>query len=288
MLPQPTDLTYFLEVASTLNISRAAERLGISQPTLSLAMQRLETQIGTALLLRQKSGVRLTKAGARIAQQGRELIEQWGKLRSDALKDENEVRGRLTVGCHASIALFSLENFVPQLFKTYPDLSIDFQHDLSRKITERVISFELDIGIVVNPVPHPDLRLVHLADDEVTLYRAPGNVCEDVLICEPDLAQTQDLLHKLKSGKKGFKFTRVVHSRNLEVVARLTAAGAGIGVLPGRVAARESSKLKPVGSGSPTFHDRIALIYRADALKGAAGRVVAKAITESFKEGKHQ
>ncbi|MES2856406.1 MAG: LysR family transcriptional regulator [Bdellovibrionota bacterium] len=283
MLPQPNDLTYFLEVASTLNISRAAERLGISQPTLSLSVQRLEHQIGASLLLRQKSGVRLTKAGARIALQGRELIEQWEKLKGDALKDESEVRGRLNVGCHASVALFSVENFVTPLFKNYPDLMIDFHHDLSRKITERVISFEIDMGIVVNPVPHPDLRLIHLADDDVTLWRGPGAICEDVLICDPELAQTQDLLGKLKTGKKSFKYRRVVHSRNLEVIARLTAAGAGIGVLPGRVAARESSKLKAIGGGAPIFHDKIMLAYRADAMKGAAGRVVAKAIVESFK-----
>ena len=77
MLPNPAEILYFLEVASTLNISRAAERLGITQPTLSLAVQRLEATLGTPLLLRGKTGVRLTKAGSKFATQSRGTVSQF-------------------------------------------------------------------------------------------------------------------------------------------------------------------------------------------------------------------
>ncbi len=63
MIPSPTDLKYFMEVAQTQNVSRAAERLGISQPSLSLAIRRMEQSVGAPLLIRSKRGVTMTQAG---------------------------------------------------------------------------------------------------------------------------------------------------------------------------------------------------------------------------------
>src|SRR5687767_11488288 len=103
MMPSPHDLGYFIEVSQTLNISRAAERLGISQPTLSLAIQRLEDNFGAPLLIRTKSGVHLTHAGQKLVAQARVLLLEWEKIREDALRDENEIRGRYVIGCHPSV-----------------------------------------------------------------------------------------------------------------------------------------------------------------------------------------
>lgn len=70
MMPSPADLSYFIEVGNVLNLSRAAERLGISQPSLTLSIQRLEHSVGTALLIRSNKGVTLTyrprKLGIRL------------------------------------------------------------------------------------------------------------------------------------------------------------------------------------------------------------------------------
>src|SRR5687768_10713261 len=115
MIPSSADLTYFLEVAATRNISRAAERLGITQPALSLALKRLENTIGTELLIRTKVGVQLTKPGVRVAARARDLIDEWHKLRNDALRDEHEISGRYCIGCHPSVALYSLPHFLPNL-----------------------------------------------------------------------------------------------------------------------------------------------------------------------------
>src|SRR4051812_47654255 len=95
-LPNPADLQYFLEVAHTQNVSRAAERLGITQPSLSLSIQRLERSLGVPLLVRGKTGVKLTKAGDKLVLQARYLLLEWEKIHADALKDEDEIRGRYT------------------------------------------------------------------------------------------------------------------------------------------------------------------------------------------------
>ncbi len=260
MVPSPADLTYFVEVANTLNVSRAAERLGISQPSLSLALQRLEHAVGAPLLTRSKRGVALTQAGKQLLQQARLLLQSWDELRAGALASMNEIQGSYTIGCHPSVALYLLGRFLPQLMRDHPKLDVRLRHDLSRKIAEDVISMKIDVGVVVNPVQHPDLVIHRLCEDEVTLWAAPA-ANRSVLICDPDLLQSQSLLKKLK--KAGMDFSRTINSSSLEVIADLTAQGCGIGILPARVADRALKKIARVPK-APVFFDEHCLIYRAE------------------------
>ncbi len=288
MIPSPAELTYFIEVTNTLNVSRAAERLGISQPTLSLAIQRLEAAFGAPLLIRTKSGVRMTHAGQKLVTQARTLLHEWDKIREDALRDETEIRGRYVIGCHPSVALYSLPSFCAKLLTENPSLEIKLVHDLSRRITEDVISFKVDFGIVVNPWQHPDLIIKPLAKDEVTLWvsKKPNDLQDPfsgnaVLICDADLVQTQFIQKQL--SKRGMEFKRIITSSNLEVVTALVQANAGIGILPGRVATRvKAFGLKQLSKDSPRFQDKICLIYRADVQKSKASRQLAHTIEESM------
>lgn len=213
----------------------------------------------------------LTSAGKALLAHSRTLLQEWDKIRGEALRAENEVRGKYTLGVHPSVALYSLPGILPDLMSEFPELQLELIHDLSRKVTEKVISLELDCGIVVNPVSHPDLVIHRICSDEVTLWTCPSKKSslnqldsgKAVLICDPSLIQTQTLL---KSKRVDFKkFSRTVASGNLEVVRSLVAAGAGMGILPARVASL-STELKAV-PGSPTFADSICLVYRMERKK---------------------
>lgn len=287
MIPSPAELHYFVEVAGTLNISRAAERLGISQPSLSLAVKRLEDGLGVELLIRSKSGVALTRAGQRFVVRARILLHEWERLSAESLREETTLAGRYVIGCHPSVALYSLPHFLPDLLDAYPSLEVKLVHGLSRQITDDVIGFKIDFGIVVNPVEHPDLVIKVLAKDEVTLWHAPkthalakAEAAEGVLICDPDLLQTQSILKQM--AKKGLVFKRTISSSSLEVVTLLVAAGAGVGILPGRVAEREKGLgLKPLAS-APRFADKICLIYRADAQKTPASKLLVQRMSHAL------
>lgn len=287
MLPSPAELSYFIEIASTLNISRAAERLGISQPSLSLAVKRLEDALGTDLLIRSKSGVHLTRAGQKFVSQARVLLHEWERLSEAAVREETTLSGRYVIGSHPSVALFTLPGVLPALMEAHPELELKLMHGLSRQVTDEVIGFKVDFGIVVNPVEHPDLVIKTLARDEVTLWAGAGGEAEakaeagaGVLICDPDLLQTQAIQKQM--AKRGMIFTRTITSSSLELIASLTAEGAGIGILPGRVATRERHLKLSAIDGAPKFADKICLIYRADAQKTAASKVLIGTIAKCF------
>ncbi len=272
-MPSNADLVYFVEVASALNISRASERLGISQPSLTLAVQRLEHSIGVPLLIRSKRGVTLTQAGRQLFAHARNLLQYWDSVKGKALASTLSVQGSYTVGCHVSVALYTLPGILAEVLELNPNLELKLTHDLSRRITERVIQMEIDIGVAVNPVKHPDLLLRKLCEDDVTFWVGKGNrEIQDlhsgnaVLLCDPELLQTQDLLKKLK--KAGLRYRRLLTSSSLEVVAELTASGAGVGILPGRVAsllvkAGRGNKLRRVAN-APSFRDEICLLHRIE------------------------
>lgn len=278
MLPSPSEIKYFVEVANAKNLSRAAERLGIRQPTLSLSIKKLENSLGVDLLIRTKTGVKLTKFGHEFLVGAKNILEDWEKLKGHALKQNEEVGGRYTIGVHPSVALYTLRFFLPKLLNNYPNLEINLNHGLSREMTEEVISFRVDFGIVVNPVSHPDLVITNLCKDEVTFWTSPSNKNKDVLIYDPNLLQSQDLLKKLK-----IKFLRTIHSSNLEVIRDLTISGAGVGILPARVAKTGNGKIELFKNNAPKFLDQISLVYRADAIKGSTPRVLIESIKNVFK-----
>lgn len=278
MLPSPTDLTYFLEIAAQGNLTRAARRLGVAQPSLSLAMQRLEHSVGTPLIVRTRQGAKLTKAGEHLVVHARDLLNRWEGVKQEAVRAMNDVRGRFVLGCHASVAGYSLPLFLPDLLAKYPHLEIGLTHDLSRNITQKVLHLEIDLGIVVNPLRHPDLVMKPLAQDLVTLFQARGTKNHDVLIFEPSLQQSQHILSKLK--RAGFEFTRTIESSSLEVIAHLAEAGTGRAILPTRVA--EQHHLQAVKE-SPSYHDEIFLIYRMEHKGTRAMEALSQSIQEGFK-----
>lgn len=281
MLPSPTEITYFLEIAKNLNISRASERLGVTQPTLSIAIKKLEGNIGEKLLIRSKSGVQLTTFGQRFLVSAQKIFEEWEKLRGIALSEKNEVQGQYTIGCHPSVALYTLFHFLPDFLQRCPKLNINLVHDVSRYITEKIISYKIDFGIVVNPINHLDLVITELTKDCVTFWTSVGNKNKDILICDHHLLQTQTLIKKIKSKK--WPFTRVIDCSNLEVITSLVENGCGVGILPVRVA-EKAQNLCRYDDNSPIFEDVIALVYRYDTQNSLAGKEIIKEIKSIFKK----
>ncbi len=270
-----TDLKYFLEVAKTLHLTRASERLGISQPALSHCLKRIEAETEVSLFVRSKKGVTLTKAGERLAEGAEELIQRWDQILAKAQSEIHDVAGKIRLGCHSAVAQYTLTIFLPDFLMSYPEISLELSHGLSRHMVEAVLSDKVDVAIAVNPSQHNDLVIKEVLKDTVGLWHSRDCKNSDILILEPSLLQTQDLLKKL--SKANFKFSRFIESPSLEVIAQLVASGAGFGILPERVAKAfgGSAIVKP--AHSPEYHDKICLVYKREFSKTERGRVFREA-----------
>lgn len=268
------DIKYFVIVTETLNITRASEIIGISQPALSYAIKRLETEIGGDLLIRLKNGIQLTKLGEEFKVRSRRLLYEWEQAQNLANPESGLIQGSYTIALHPSVALYTLECFMPKLQVEFPGLDIKFIHGLSREMTEKVISWEADFGIVVNPIKHPDLVISKLCLDEVTIFHVKN--AQDKLIYDENLAQSQHILKKI--AKKS-NFDGVLSSSNLEVVAKLTSLGLGYGLLPTRVAS-QYKQLKKL-SDAPVFKDEISLIYRPEKHNNSVSKRIIQIIKSS-------
>ncbi len=269
------DVKYFITVSETLNITRASEIIGISQPALSYAIKRLENELGGQLLIRLKNGIKLTKLGEEFKLRSRRLIYEWEQAQNLANPETGLVQGSYTFAIHPSVALYTLEFFLPKLQAEFPALDFKFSHGLSREMTEKIISWEADFGLIVNPIRHPDLVIRKLYQDEVTIFYHKG--ANEKLIYDQNLAQSQYILKKL--GKKK-NFTGEINTGNLELVAKLTSLGLGYGLLPATIAS-QYPRLKRLPQ-APSFKDEICLVYRPE----KHNNLVSKKIITVIKEAK--
>lgn len=268
------DIKYFITITETLNITRASEIIGISQPALSYSVKRLEREIGGELLIRLKNGIQLTKLGEEFKLRSRRLVYEWEQAQNLVNPDSGLIEGSYTIAVHPSVALYTLENFMPELQNHFPGLNFNFIHGISREMTEKVISWEADFGVVVNPIKHPDLVIIKLCKDEVTIFHKKNS--KDKLIYDQNLSQSQYILKNLE---KKFNFQSSLSSSNLEVVAKLTSLGLGYGFLPTRVASKYVGlkKLK----GAPVFKDEICLVYRPEKHNNHISKKIIQTIKEA-------
>jgi DNA-binding transcriptional LysR family regulator len=267
------DIKYFLKTAETLNVTRASEQLGITQPTLSYAIKRLESELKSDLIIRLKNGIQLTKLGEEFLTKARMLLVQWSEVEALVNPDEVDFRGEYKIAIHPSVGLYCVDKFLPQILKKYPHINIKFIHGLSREMTEKVISWEADFGIVVNPIEHPDLIIKELYRDTVTVFGVKK--CKNKLILDKDLNQTQFILKKVSSI---LTIDEYISTGSLELVYKLASLGLGYAILPATLASQNSA-LKRIEK-APKFEDKICLVYRREKLKNTVGRELLKLLNQ--------
>ena len=271
--PSAHELRYFLETCETLNLSRAAERLGLTQSALTHSIRRLEGALGAKLLDRGRAGVRLTRAGARFQPRARALLEQWERILDQARDEESGPQGSYVLGCHVSVALYSLAKFIPRLLGEHPRLSLRLAHDLSRKIVEDVVSGRVDVALAINAAPHPDLVIKPIAADKVTFWRSPNGATQ-TLMWDPGLAQSQSLV---QAASKHQMFERTIATSSLEAIGELCAAGAGVGILPTRVAAKWTN-LQIAWERAPSHVDALSVVCKTEFARDPGVRAIVDAI----------
>lgn len=270
----PTHLLYFRALIDEGTMTAAAATLGVSQPSLSVAIKKMEGALDTTLLHRSRAGVEPTDAGKRLYARARDVLELLDSTRTELAEVEGTLRGRFVLGCHESLASYALPSFLRSFSEDFPGIELSLVNGNSRDVEEGIVRRELDLGLVVNPMGHEDCVIRELFTDRVMFIASPeciarasgrgvGRLSSLPLIYVPALRQSQALLAALDS--KRIRPAREITCSSLALVKSFVLDGVGVGILPRRVAYHgvDGSALKAL-RGLPSYEDHVALVRRYD------------------------
>ena len=162
-------LHYFLDIAETEHLTRSAERLFVTQSTLSHGLRQLEQTLGVALFDRVGRGLRLSQAGLTFRQHAlRSLRElEAGRMALSALTGLRT--GRLTVGVFPTFLNTLMPAVVAAFHQAYPGVSVEVRDLRAGPIERQVLDGTLDLGIAFHPATHADIEAEHLFDERLQL-----------------------------------------------------------------------------------------------------------------------
>ena len=132
-----TELRYIVAVANERSFGRAAQKCFVSQPALSVAIQKLEEELGARLFERGKNEVTVTPVGARIVEQAQKVLEEAARIREIAQAGRNPLSGTLKLGVIFTVAPYLLPDLIPALHELAPQMPLEIEENLTERTRER-------------------------------------------------------------------------------------------------------------------------------------------------------
>lgn len=183
-------LQYFLAVAEEQSITKAAEYLHISQPTLSKQMMDLEENLGKQLLVRGRKKITLTEEGTFLRGRAQEIISLMDKTESAFRENEQDISGDVYIGCGEYRSTFSIMQIIRSIQEEYPDIRFHFFSSNADAIIDRLDKGLLDMGFLLEPeiTPRYDSRKLPLREAWGILMRKDSPLADRKEISSADLA----------------------------------------------------------------------------------------------------
>lgn len=166
---------YILAVAEYRHFETAAEKCFVAQSTLSTMISKFEEEIGIKVFDRRKKPVEITKEGEQILLQLKRIIYEIDHLQESIQELKGEVKGDIKIGCIPTIAPFLLPLFLQKFSFKYPDLYIEVKELTTNEIEQRILSRDLDIGIVSTSTLSNDLKIHPLYEEDFVLFDASNS-----------------------------------------------------------------------------------------------------------------
>jgi len=287
-------LRYFVAAAEAGSISRAAQRCGVAQPSLSQQIRRLEESLGVRLFDRLGRGVALTDEGRALVPRARRILGEVREAEMLVRSEDGEGAGRLSVGAIPTIAPYLLPGPLARLLADHPGCDVSVREDYTERLLERLADTEIDVAIVSTPVEH-DLIETEVIGDEALLVVTPvdhpfaaGNgVSLAALRSEPTIALHE--MHCLGRQISGFCAVKriapkvVCHAAQLSTLLEFVRLGMGVSLVPEMASRADASRERvylPVLRGGP--RREIALAWRSGRTKPAMARRLAAFVRQEL------
>lgn len=273
-----TELRYLVNLDKERHFGRAAERSFVSQPTLSVALKKLEDELGVILFERNRGEARPTPVGERIIAQARRVLAEARLIEDIAREGRDELTGPLRLGAIYTVGPYLLPGLVPLMRKSAPQMPLVIEENFTAKLLEQLRDNELDVAIVALPVDLQGLCAWPLYDEDfvvliphdhhwakATQIPARQLAGEKLLLLGPGHCFREQVIEACpKCVDPDGEGPRPQTGSSLETIRHMVVSGLGITVLPrSSVENRPDDGLllaKPFAPPAP--QRRIALVWR--------------------------
>ena len=244
-----TELKYIVAVAREKHFGHAAEACFVAQPTLSVAIKKLEDELGVPIFERGGSEISMTPLGVQIVAQAERVLEQTAAIREIAKQNKDPLTGQLRLGVIYTVAPYLLPQLVRSVIERVPQMPLVLQENFTAKLVEMLRQGELDAAIMAQPFPQQGLLVQPLYDEafvvampsshpwsmrerinaadlknQTMLLLGNGHCFRDqVLEVCPEMA---------RFSTTGDGIARTFEGSSLETIRHMVASGIGITVLP--------------------------------------------------------
>ncbi|MBM3407797.1 MAG: LysR family transcriptional regulator [Betaproteobacteria bacterium] len=277
-----TELKYIVAVARERHFGRAAEACFVSQPTLSVAIRKLEDELGVQLFERGSSEISVTPIGTQIIEQAQRVLEQAAAVKEIAKHGKDPLSGPVKVGVIYTIGPYLLPQLVRQMISDTPRMPMLLQENFTAKLLELLRQGEIDVAIMADPFNAQGLVTQPLYDEPFVVTVPTGHPLADRKSVPATLLKTETMLllgtghcfrdqvlevcpelSRYSQASAGIQKT--FEGSSLETIRHMVASGIGITVLPWTAMpapARRETLLSYVPFDDPAPVRRVSIAWR--------------------------
>ena len=293
-----TELRYIVAVAQEKHFGRAAQRCHVSQPTLSIAIKKLEEELALSLFDRSSNEVITTEAGERIVAQARRVLEEADMIKQLANEEQNELEGSVKLGLIFTVAPYLLPKLILSLRNIAPKMLLMLEENYTHVLTEMLKRGELDAIVVAEPFHEPGVVTEPLYDEPFFVIVPRGHHFEELDAVTPQaLAEEQVLLltegncmrgnildscTELAAKQRILGLTNTLQGSSINTIRHMVASGLAISVLPATALTENDHLLFSIIPFESNVPQRsIVLAYRRNFVRPKALHAIRQAILSS-------
>ena len=277
-----TQLYYVLAVAEHQNFTKAAETCFVTQPTLSMQIQKLEDQLDVRIFDRTKKPIELTEIGKKIVTQAKKIVNEAGRIKDIVDQQKGFVGGEFRLGIIPTIMPTLLPMFLKTFIKRYPKVKLKIEELTTEELIQRIKDGHLDAAIATTPLENESIKERPLFYEPFVGYVPKGHrlkdkkkitvsdlEIDDMLLLEDGHCFRDGVINLCKTFKQHDEDKFQLESGSIEMLVKLSNEGLGMTLLPylHTLDLKETEKSNLLYFNDPSPAREVSIIYHKSELK---------------------
>lgn len=276
-----TQLHYVLAVAEYKNFTLAADKCFVTQPTLSMQIQKLEGELGILIFDRSKKPIQLTEIGAKIANQAKNIVNEAGRIKDIVEQQKGYIGGEFKVGIIPTIMPTLLPMFLNTFITKYPKVNLIIEENTTEELIVKLKNGHLDCAIAATPLEEENIKEIVLYYEPFVAYIPNTNDLnkgeveisdldlDTILLLQDGHCFRNSILNLCKNNSLLSQNHFQIESGSFETLIKLADEGLGITLLPylHTLDLNEKNKKKLRNFKNPKPAREVSLLYPKNELK---------------------